>query len=136
MKYFINGNNPSKPSPANVLAIRQKTPIGANFITILVISIMTVFDSVNNLLRVSVSSFNLASINPTSTPNIITGNMSPLASEFIGLSGIMFNMVSVIVTFVVTVVLAVIFIMFSPTPGLIIMAIIKDIVIANAVVIR
>ena len=62
--------------------------------------------------------------------------MSPLASEFIGLSGIMFNMVSVIVTFVVTVVLAVIFIMFSPTPGLIIMAIIKDIVIANAVVIR
>ena len=41
--YFPNGIRPSKPNDAKVFAIRQKIPIGANFITMRVISIMIVF---------------------------------------------------------------------------------------------
>ena len=41
--YLANGSNPLKPSEAKVFAIRQNIPIGANFITIRVISIMMLF---------------------------------------------------------------------------------------------
>ena len=40
IRYFNNGMKTSKPISANVLEIKQKTPIGANFITTIVISII------------------------------------------------------------------------------------------------
>lgn len=77
--YLAIGIKPSKPSVEKVLAIKQKIPIGANFITIRVISIMILSLYMKNLLTISVSSLNFANIMPTSTPKIMTGNISPFA---------------------------------------------------------
>ena len=133
--YLSKGISPSKPRPAKVFAIKQNTPIGANFITMEVISIMIVFPSTKNLLTVCVSSFNLANIKPTSTPKIITGSISPEARELIGLSGMMFITVSAMDCAVVRFACARPAI-FKPSPGLMIPAIRSAIVIANAVVKR
>ena len=64
--YFPNGSKPPKPNDANVLAIKQKIPIGANFMTIRVISIMMVFAWVKKSLTTCVFSLNLANIIPIS----------------------------------------------------------------------
>ena len=97
---------------------------------------MTVFPSVKSLFMVSVSSFNLARINPTITPKIITGSISPLANEFKGLSGIMSKIVLVTVTLVVTFEGSARPVIFKPIPGSTIPAIKRAIETANAVVKR
>ena len=114
--YLKRGINPLIPKLANVLAIKQNTPIGANFITMRVISIMTLFPCVKNSSIKSSSSLNFATIIPTSNPKMITGNMSPFANALNGLSGIMFKIVVVTVWFVVTFASA-IPVIFKPTPG-------------------
>ncbi len=112
-----SGIRASIPRVANVVAIRQKTPIGASFMTINVIFIITLLNCVKKFRTALVSSLSIDSILPTINEKIIVGIISPLASELIGLEGIMFKRLSVKVT------LAVMFdvytdpAMFNPFPG-------------------
>ena len=73
---------------------------------------------------------------PSNTPNIITGNMSPVANEAIGLSGIIFRIASGTVWLTVTLAEVATPAKFKPTPGFIAMAIKRAIVTATAVVMR
>lgn len=98
MMNLNNGIRASIPRFANVVAIKQNTPIGASFMTRCVIFIIILFDWLKNSLTSCVSSFSMDSIAPTIAANIIIGMMSPLASELIGFAGIMFNRLSVNVT--------------------------------------
>ena len=92
---LAKGIKVSNPISPKVLAIRQNTPTGENFMMIPVISIMISFISLTKLLTVGVLFFNLIKINPITTPSITIGNMSPLAKAFKGFSGIMLKIVSV-----------------------------------------
>jgi hypothetical protein len=97
-----NGINASNPKVANVDAIRQNIPIGANFITQMVIFIIILLNCVKKSLTRRVSSFSTDNIPPIIRANMIVGIISPLANEPIGFDGIMFRRLSVNVTLLVT----------------------------------
>ena len=92
--YFSIGANAEKPTVAKVRAIRQKTPTGATFITVMVISIMT---SLNWLIKLETTEArfpSFASITPTNRANTMMGSISPFAMEPIGFFGMMLSSVS------------------------------------------
>lgn len=108
------------PKLANVVAIRQNTPIGANFITRYVILIIILFASTKKSFTALTSSCNIDMTIPTINANIIVGIISPLANELTGFEGIMFKRLSVNVTLLVMFVEYTDVAMFKPIPGLII----------------
>ena len=95
--YFNIGKNAENPTVAKVLAIRQNTPIGASFITVFVISIITSLNWPKKFATKSVLCPNFANITPTNNANTIIGSMSPFAMALIGFLGIIFNKVSAMV---------------------------------------
>ena len=137
--YFPRGRNALKPILANVLEIRQNTPIGARLMTIMVISIMISLNWPKKLLTVSARSPSLANITPMISAKTMICSMLPLARELTGLSGMMFSRVSVsdvasiCATSAAFVLIALIS---SPTPGSIIFPTVRATVMARAVVKR
>ena len=137
--YFASGTNALNPMFANVRLIRQKTPIGASAMIIIVISIMISLNWLKKFATVSARSPNFARITPMINANTMICSISPLARELIGLSGIIFNNVSVNeVAFIVSTdaALVLIVLMSSPTPGLIRFPTDNATVTASAVVAR
>ena len=94
--YFNIGTKASKPISAKVFAIRQKTPTGASFITVIVISIIMSLNCEKKLETVETFVPSFASITPTNSANTMIGSISPLAMEPIGFLGIMLSRVSTI----------------------------------------
>ena len=137
--YFASGTNALNPMFANVRLIRQKTPIGASAMIIIVISIMISLNWLKKFATVSARSPNFARITPMINANTMICSISPLARELIGLSGIIFNSVSVNeVAFIVSTdaALVLIVLMSSPTPGLIRLPTVRATETARAVVAR
>jgi len=129
----------SKPISANVLEIKQKTPIGANFITAIVISIIISLNWLKKFLTISTRSDIFARITPKISANKIICNIVPFASDSKIFVGIIFNNVSVtLVACVDSVTFEVILIadISKPIPGLITLAIHKATTTASAVVHR
>ena len=117
------------------MAIRQNTPIGAAFITIVVIFIIISLNCVKNLPTVSALSFNCAKIRPIKRANTIIWSIFPSANEFIGLVGIIFNITSETAVLSAIVVSAISIVDKSrPKPGLSNFPIPMERVIAMAVV--
>ena len=81
--YFKSGAKAFHPIVEKVVAIRQNTPIGAAFITIVVIFIIISLNCVKNLPTVSALSFNCAKIRPIKRANTIIWSIFPCANEFI-----------------------------------------------------
>ena len=122
---MANGKILSNPSDPKVLAIIQNIPIGAIFMMMPISFIIRLFNSSKTLYAVGVSSFNLIKIKPTSTPKRIMGNISPLVNAFNGFSGKIFKIKLdnvMLVEFDTDSDAGI----FKPTPGLIIVAIIKE----------
>ena len=117
----------------------QKTPIGARLMIIIVISIIMSLNWLKKFATVSARSPNFARITPMINANTMICSISPLARELIGLSGIIFNNVSVNeVAFMdsTDAALVLIVLMSSPTPGLIRFPTDNATVTASAVVAR
>ena len=93
-RYFNIGRNASNPMVAMVREIIQNTPIGAAFITVMVISIITSLNSPKNLVIVKALFPSFASMIPTKTENTMIGNISPSAIEEMMFLGMIFKMVS------------------------------------------
>ena len=137
--YFNNGMNTSKPISANVFAIRQNTPIGASFMTAIVISIIISLNCPKKFFTMSTWSPMFARITPRINANTMICSIFPSLKELKILTGIMSNSVSVmLMDCVVSLTVEVTWIcdMSSPFPGLKILAIVSATVIASAVVHR
>ena len=107
---------------AKVRLIRQKTPIGARLMIIMVISIIISLNWLKKFATVSARSPIFARITPMISANTITCSIVPLARELIGLSGMIFRIVSVSeVASIVSTEAADVWIALisSPTPGFI-----------------
>ena len=78
--YFNIGTKASNPIVAKVLDIKQNTPIGATFITIIVISIIISLNCAKNLATTSTLLPSFARIIPTIIANKIICNMFPSAN--------------------------------------------------------
>ena len=135
--YFKSGMKAENPIPEKVLVIRQKTPTGASFIIIFVISIIISLNWPKKLATVSVLLPILANIIPTIRANKIVGNISPFAKAPIGFLGIIFKSVSARLVLSAIVTSAVSMLDVSrPIPGLIMFPTVRATVIATAVVTR
>ena len=135
--YLSIGRKASKPISANVLAIRQNTPIGATFITAIVISIIKSLNCAKKLDNVLALLPILASSTPINSANTMIGSISPFAIAPIGFFGMIFSSVSAIETCSVLPISALLtFSMATPVPGSIISAIPKATIMASAVVHR
>src|SRR5574344_60040 len=133
--YLIKGINPDKPRFEKVLATKQNTPIGASFMTSIVISIITELPWVNTAASMSEVLRTLAKTIPIISAKKMIGNMSPLAKDSIGFFGMMFRIVSANLTLSVVAVVAVCAISkFVPSPGFMTLATVNAIIIAIAVV--
>ncbi len=135
--YLSSGTNASKPRFENVRAIMQKTPMGANFMTRFVISIMRSLAWVRKFAMTEPRSFIFASRMPTSSANRMTWSMVPCAREAKGFSGMMLRMVSTAEVLSATVTsLPAMDDMSRPMPGRMTSAVIIATVTASAVVQR
>ncbi len=138
--YLNIGTIALKPSSLNVRPIKQKTPIGATFMIIMVISIMMSLHCVQKFMTSCAFSFNLAKMTPTNKANTIICSISPLAKAATGLVGMIFKIVSTIDISVLVDELDTVVDTFStaliskPIPGLIKRAIHKAIATATMVV--
>ena len=117
--YFNIGRNASNPVSENVFAIRQNTPTGATLMTAIVISIITSLNSLKKLDTVDALFPSFASIIPTNNAKMITGSISPSASEVNIFFGIIFNKVSAKLTVWVAASCVSDATWFIPIPGLI-----------------
>ena len=77
--YFNSGTKAEKPMPENVLVIRQKTPIGANFMTIFVISIIISLNWAKKFETISTFSPSFARMIPMTMANKIICSILPSA---------------------------------------------------------
>ena len=93
--YLSIGANAEKPTFAKVRAIRQKTPTGASFMMVIVISIMTSLNWLKKFATVEAFVPSFASMMPTNSAKTIIGSISPLAREAAGFFGMIFRIVSV-----------------------------------------
>ena len=137
--YFASGRNAENPMVAKVREIRQKTPIGARLMTIIVISIMISLNWLKKFATVSARSPSFARMTPMISAKTMTCSISPLARALNGLSGRMLSRVSEkeVACMVSTVEpLVWILLMSSPMPGLMMLPMVIATVTARAVVTR
>lgn len=131
-----NGMITSNPREPKVFAIKQKIPIGANFIIKPVISIKSLLNSSKKGLICLVSSLNFVKNIPISAAKIIIGTISPLANDSMTFSGIVLNNVSANVWLMVALLTDSELVKVKPKPGCNMFDIIIAIITAIAVVIR
>ena len=112
-----NGMITSNPREPKVFAIKQKIPIGANFIIKPVISIKSLLASSKTCLIFLVSFLNFVKNIPINTAKIIIGTISPSANDSIIFSGIIFKNVSANVWLMVALLIGSELVKVKPEPG-------------------